>query len=599
MIRPPNVGLGTFTIEENMVFWNRIYEVMRPFGRTLWIVFGISLLAQIVGFVPVFAQMRLFDAIQGWVEGWVRGAEADPREAFVAVAFVVIAGAVAGMMGDVSSFVSERLQRRLGLALSADTARHLLRLSLGFHARQDTAEKSSIVSKGLEGTHQIVWVALSQMIPSVLQGIVFAACVLYVDPFPGIVIVVGIAGSIGLFMLQARRLVDDRRLARKESRAAETYQSDALRNIRLVKASALERPVLDGLELRNLRVFGLDEKLSRRLLAMSVRQSMIRNAVTGLVLAIAAWQLVRHEITLGTMTLVVGTVNRLVGSAETLVRHYAFVQRLRPDAEKLFELLDTKPDILPPANPIPLGRMAGSISFENVSFSYPDATGTIREVSFFVPAGHTVAIVGESGAGKSTLMTLLLRGFDVHGGRILVDGKDLRDLDPAEYLSQVGTVIQGASMFNATVFDNIAFGVPDATQEQVEAAAKLADAHEFILQLKDGYQTEVGESGIKLSGGQAQRLAIARALLRNPRLLLLDEPTSNLDSISEARIMAEAVERLKDYSRTVLIVAHRLSTVALADIVVVLDHGRVVQCGPYAELCSTEGPFRRLREAQR
>ncbi|MEI6511318.1 MAG: ABC transporter ATP-binding protein [Candidatus Uhrbacteria bacterium] len=555
-------------------------------------------MAQIVGFVPVVAQMRLFDAIQGWVEGWARGAEADPREAFIAVAFVVIAGAVSGTMGDFSSFVSERLQRRMGLALSADTARHLLRLSLGFHARQDTSEKSNVVSKGLEGTHQIVWVALSQMIPSVLQGIVFAACVLYVDPLPGSVIVVGIAGSIGLFMWQARRLVDDRRLARKESLAAETYKSDVLRNIRLVKAAALEGSVLQGVELRNLRVFGLDERLSRRLLAMSVRQSVIRNSVTGIVLAIAAWQLIRHEITLGTMTLVVGTVNRLVGSAEMLVRHYAFVQRLKPDAEKLFELLDTKPDILPPTNPIPLGRMAGSISFENVSFSYPDAAGTIHGVSFFVPPGQTVAIVGESGAGKTTLVTLLLRGFDVHGGRVLVDGKDLRDLDLAEYLSQVGTVIQGASMFNATVFDNIAFGVADATQEQVERAARLADAHEFILGLKDGYQTEVGESGIKLSGGQAQRLAFARALLRNPRLLILDEPTSNLDSISEARIMAEAVERLKG-SRTVLIVAHRLSTVALADIVVVLDHGRVVQCGPYAQLCATEGPFRRLREAQR
>ncbi len=581
-----------------MVFWNRIYEVMRPFGRTLWIVFGISMLAQIIGLLPMIAQMRLFDAIQGWVEGWVRGTEADPREALVAVAFVVIAGAVSGIMGDVSSFVSERLQRRLGLALSADTARHLLRLSLGFHARQDTSEKSNVVSKGLEGTHQIVWVAMSQMIPTVLQGIVFAAAVLYVDPFPGVVILGGIAGSIGLFAWQARRLVEDRRLARKESRAMETYQNDALRNIRLVKAAALERPVLEGLAHRNLRVFGLDERLSRRLLAMSIRQSVIRNAVTGIVLAIGAWQLIRHEITLGTMTLVVGTVNRLVGSAEMLVRHYAFVQRLRPDAEKLFELLDTKPDILPPANPVSLGRMAGSISFENVSFAYPDMAETIHDVTFFVPAGQTVAIVGESGAGKTTLVTLLLRGFDVHGGRILVDGKDLRDLDPAEYLSQVGTVIQGASMFNATVFDNIAFGVSDATQEQVEAAAKLADAHEFILGLKDGYHTEVGESGIKLSGGQAQRLAIARALLRNPRLLLLDEPTSNLDSISEVRIMAEAVERLKG-SRTVLIVAHRLSTVALADIVVVLDHGRVVQCGPYAELCSAEGPFRRLREAQR
>jgi len=581
-----------------MVFWKRIYEVMRPFGRTLWIVFGISLLAQIVGFVPVVAQMRLFDAIQGWVEGWARGAEADPREAFVAVAFVVIAGAVSGTMVDLSSFVSERLQRRMGLALSADTARHLLRLSLGFHARQDTSEKSNVVSKGLEGTHQIVWIALSQMVPSALQGIVFAACVLYVDPIPGTAIVVGIAGSIGLFMWQARRLVDDRRLARKESLAAETYKSDVLRNIRLVKAAALEGSVLQGVELRNLRVFGLDERLSRRLLAMSVRQSVIRNSVTGIVLATAAWQLIRHEITLGTMTLVVGTVNRLVGSAEMLVRHYAFVQRLKPDAEKLFELLDTKPDILQPTNPIPLGRMAGSISFENVSFSYPDAAGTIHGVSFFVPPGQTVAIVGESGAGKTTLVTLLLRGFDVHGGRILVDGKDLRDLDLAEYLSQVGTVIQGASMFNATVFDNIAFGVSDATQEQVERAARLADAHEFILGLKDGYQTEVGESGIKLSGGQAQRLAIARALLRNPRLLILDEPTSNLDSISEARIMAEAVERLKG-SRTVLIVAHRLSTVALADIIVVLDKGRVVQCGPYADLCAAEGPFRRLREAQR
>jgi subfamily B ATP-binding cassette protein MsbA len=282
----------------------------------------------------------------------------------------------------------------------------------------------------------------------------------------------------------------------------------------------------------------------------------------------------------------------------TLAGLYGQFQSALGATERMFALLDTRPDIAdrPDAPPLPL--VAGDVVFENVSFAYNQTVPVLRDVSFHARPGQVVALVGPSGAGKTTLVNLIPRFYDVVAGCITIDGRDVRDVKVHSLRDQIGIVPQETILFSDTVRENIRYGKLDATEAEIEAAARAANAHDFIRhELPNGYDTEVGERGIKLSGGQRQRVAIARAILKNPRILILDEATSSLDSASEA-LVQEALERLMA-GRTSFVIAHRLSTVTNADWVLVLEHGRVVEQGTHAHLLSHgEGLYARLHQMQ-
>jgi subfamily B ATP-binding cassette protein MsbA len=282
----------------------------------------------------------------------------------------------------------------------------------------------------------------------------------------------------------------------------------------------------------------------------------------------------------------------------TLAGLYGQFQSALGATERMFALLDTRPDIAdrPDAPPLPL--VAGDVVFENVSFAYNQTVPVLRDVSFHARPGQVVALVGPSGAGKTTLVNLIPRFYDVVAGCITIDGRDVRDVKVHSLRDQIGIVPQETILFSDTVRENIRYGKLDATEAEIEAAARAANAHDFIRhELPNGYDTEVGERGIKLSGGQRQRVAIARAILKNPRILILDEATSSLDSASEA-LVQEALERLMA-GRTAFVIAHRLSTVTNADWVLVLENGRVVEQGTHAHLLSHgEGLYARLHQMQ-
>jgi len=265
--------------------------------------------------------------------------------------------------------------------------------------------------------------------------------------------------------------------------------------------------------------------------------------------------------------------------------------------QRVFELLDRRPAILPSGGH-ELPSLRGAIEFAKVSFSYPSRpeAGVLRSLSLEVAPGEVVALVGSSGAGKSTLAALLMRFYDPVEGAIRVDGHDLRDLEPSWLRRQIGTVAQEPILFSCSIADNIRYGRPGASDEEIVAAAKIANAHSFVSEFPEGYQTLVGERGIQLSGGQKQRVAIARAVLKDPRILILDEATSALDSESE-HLVKEALERLMR-GRTTLVIAHRLSTVLGADRVVVIDGGGIVQEGTHQALMAEEGLYKRLVERQ-
>ena len=276
----------------------------------------------------------------------------------------------------------------------------------------------------------------------------------------------------------------------------------------------------------------------------------------------------------------------VAGPIGTFVRLYTQIQEASGAIRRVYEILDTAPAIDNPENPIFLENITGRIQFENVSFGYRQEFEILHNINFDVRPGQTVALVGRSGAGKSTVIKLLHRFFDASQGSIRLDEHDIRSLDRKSFLSQIALVPQETLLFGGTVKENILYGKLDATDQELEDAAKKANAHDFIVDLENGYETIVGEKGAKLSGGERQRIAIARAILKNPKILVLDEATSSLDNCSEALIQ-EAVEKLME-GRTTFIVAHRLSTIHKADQIIVLEKGRVVETGQHEELMSNK-----------
>ena len=282
----------------------------------------------------------------------------------------------------------------------------------------------------------------------------------------------------------------------------------------------------------------------------------------------------------------------IAGPIGTFVRLYTQIQEARGAIQRVYEILDTQPIIQNPSDPVTIENMTGSIQFENVIFGYQDSAQVIHDVSFKVLPGQTVALVGPSGAGKSTLIKLLLRFFDPDSGAISLDGYDLRTLDRRNFLSQIALVPQETLLFGGTIRENILYGKLDATETELKAAAEKANAHEFIMEMEKGYDSIVGEKGTKLSGGERQRISIARAILKDPKILVLDEATSSLDNRSESLIQ-EALETLMAH-RTTFIVAHRLSTIHKADQIIVLDKGRIVETGQHEDLMTQKGLYHTL-----
>jgi subfamily B ATP-binding cassette protein MsbA len=286
----------------------------------------------------------------------------------------------------------------------------------------------------------------------------------------------------------------------------------------------------------------------------------------------------------------------IAGSLTSMAQLYTQFQEAIGAMKRVFQLLDMQPDIQDKVDAKTLSDIRGQIEFENVSFSYDKQLPVLQTVDLKIAEGEILALVGPSGAGKSTLFNLIPRFYDPDAGTVCVDGHDIRDITVSNLREQVGIVPQETMLFGGTIYENIRYGKLDATEEEIIEAAKVANAHEFILELTNQYQTIVGERGIKLSGGQRQRVAIARAVLKNPRILLLDEATSSLDNESE-QLVQEALNRLMQ-NRTTIIIAHRLSTIQIAHRIAVLDHGGIVELGSHEELMQEDGLYAKLYDMQ-
>jgi subfamily B ATP-binding cassette protein MsbA len=314
------------------------------------------------------------------------------------------------------------------------------------------------------------------------------------------------------------------------------------------------------------------------------------------VLGIGARMVTQGVLTVGTLVAFLSYLQSLYGPIRSLVEIDNVFQQAIAAGERIFELLDEEPEITDAPDAVELGPIEGEVAFEDVHFYYPTGDEVLHDVGFTMAPGEVVALVGRSGAGKTSIANLVCRFYDPTHGRILVDGRDLREVKLETLRSQIAVVLQDTFLFNTTVRDNLLYGKPDATEEEMVAATKAAYAHEFVLELPDGYDTELGERGVKLSGGQKQRLALARAILADPRILILDEATSSVDAEAEYLIQ-QALESVL-VGRTALVIAHRLSTIRNADKIIALENGRILEVGDHGELIARDGLYSQLYRRQ-
>ncbi len=482
--------------------------------------------------------------------------------------------------------VTQRAIRRIALTVF----RHLHGLSLRFHLERQTGGVSRDIERGTRGIGTLLSYMLFSIIPVILEFSLVAFILLTkfdwrfpAVTFTAVAIYLTFTVSVTEWRMEIRRNAND-----LDSKA-NTRAIDSLLNYETVKYFNNEEYEARRYDenLRNYETAAVKSEASLGLL--NIGQSCIIAIAVTLLMVLAAQGVVAKTLTLGDLVLVNGLLIQLYIPLNFLGMVYREIKQSLIDMDRMFRLLEQHREIQDHPGAVRLSGTSAAIRFEHVDFSYDPKRQILFDVSFDIPAGCKVAVVGHSGAGKSTLARLLYRFYDVSGGCVTINGTDIRDLQQSSLRGAIGIVPQDTVLFNDTIYYNIQYGRPDASHDEVIAAAQAAHIHDFIASLPDGYEARVGERGLKLSGGEKQRVAIARAILKNPRILIFDEATSALDSATEQAIQAELV-RIAE-GRTTLVVAHRLSTVMDADQILVMDGGRIIERGAHRELLERDAAY--------
>ncbi|MCP3033393.1 ABC transporter ATP-binding protein/permease [Halobacillus sp. A1] len=475
---------------------------------------------------------------------------------------------------------------------------HIQRLSLGFYSRTKTGEIISRVIHDVEQTKTFVITGLMNIWLDMFTIVIAIIIMLTMDPWLTLVAVAlfplyGFA--IKYFYVRLRDLTKDRSQALAE---VQGHLHERVQGVPVTRSFALENHEQAQFDTRNSNF--LDKAIKHT--NWNAYTYSITNTITDLapllVIGVAGYLVINGSMTVGTLVAFTGYMDRVYSPLRRLVNSSTVLTQSIASMDRVFEFLDEKYDVIDKKNAKPLKDVKGDVTLNNVSFSYGEnEPDVLKNVDLQVERGETIAFVGMSGGGKSTLISLIPRFYDVTGGEILIDGTDIRDLEARTLRDKIGMVLQDNILFSDSIEMNIKMGNPEASDEEVIEAAKSANAHEFIMSLPEGYDTLVGERGVKLSGGQKQRIAIARVFLKNPPLLILDEATSALDLESE-NLIQNALERLA-HDRTTFIVAHRLSTITHANRIVHIENGEIVEIGSHDELMRQKGHYYDLYQVQK
>jgi ABC-type multidrug transport system fused ATPase/permease subunit len=565
----------------------RLAGYLGPYWKPL-VATGIFLVLQTgLSLLPPLFQRQIIDEVIG---------NRDLRRLGILVATMSGAYALTGLAEFGDQYLRHALGERFLFDLRVRIYDYLQRLSLSFFERTSTGELMSRVTNDVNELEQFITHGVTFIVVDLLR-LLGASAILLVLEWRLALVVLFLIPIIGLGLRRFNRYVRPiYRLARDRLGHINSRLQDDLAGMRVIQAFGQENAELERFRTVSERYY---RERVRAIWAWSTFFPAISflSAVGGvLVLGLGARMVINGQLTLGTLVAFLAYIAAFYEPLRRLTDVDNTFQQAIAAAQRIFELLDEMPDIQDVPDAISLDRMRGEIRFEDVHFHYGDKDEVLHDIDFHVAPGQVVALVGPSGAGKTSIANLLCRFYDPTHGRVLVDGHDLCRVGLRSLRCQVAVVLQDTFLFNASVRENLLYGKPDASSDEIIAAAQAAYAHEFIEQLPQGYETEIGERGVRLSGGQRQRLALARAILVDPRILILDEATSSVDAEAEYLIQQALEEVMK--GRTSLVIAHRLSTIRNADKIIALHDGRIREVGSHHELLARGGLYSQLYQRQ-
>jgi len=570
-----------------------------PYRRTFVRLLGflrpykVSLLVSVV--LAVASQggaIALVRITQSVVDEAIRPRDRDQLRLLIALILVLGLARALLMVG--RRFISGRQALGVEFDLRNKLYSHLLRLSFGFYDRHQTGQLMSRATVDLQSVRFFLGYGLIFFFQHVMTVVGVTAIMFWTDWRLALISVAVTPLLVALAYRYSHVSHPVLRDVQQKMADVTTVAEENIVGVHVVKAFAQEPAEQQKFERRSNAVFGQSLQANRQRAIYVPALAFLPMLTQAAVLLAGGHFVVNGSLSEGEFIAFNLYVVMLIMPLRMLGMWIGQAQRATASGERIFEVLDEPEEILPRPGAGPLPAGPGHLGFENVSFGYDSSRPVLEAIDLDVDPGRTIALIGHTGSGKTTLTTLVPRFYDVTQGRVLIDGVDVRDVELTSLRREIGVISQDPFLFSTSVRENIAFGVPDATDEEIEQAARWAQAHEFIAELPDGYDTVIGERGITLSGGQRQRVAIARALVVDPRILILDDATASVDATTEAKIRIGLREATRE--RTTLIIAHRLSTIALADEIVVLDDGRIVARGQHEELLETSPVYREIYE---
>ena len=570
----------------------RLWRFAKPYQGQLFLGFLLMLGSTGAHMIPPYLTMPLMDNV---LIPYQNGQQIDTNLVYLYMGGLLASAVLAWALGWAKTYVLALASERLGADPRSTTYEHLMRLSLEFFGGKRTGDLMARIGSGSDRICVFLSLHLLDFLSDVLMIIMTGVILFSINPWLALVTLAPLPFIAWMIHLVRDKLRTGFEKIDRVWGEVTNVLADTIPGIRVVKAFAQEKREAARFREANRHNLNVNDKLNRVWSLFSPSVSFLTELGLLVIWCFGIWQVSRGDITVGTLTAFIAYSGRFYVRLDSMSRIVSVTQKSASAAKRIFDILDHVSSVPDPVNPVQVAKVEGNIELREVGFRYGNRAVN-RGISLNIKAGEMVGLVGHSGSGKSTLVNLICRFYDVSEGAILLDGKDIRSFAVADYRRNIGLVLQEPFLFFGTIAENIAYGKPDASREDIIASARAAHAHEFILRLPQGYDSMVGERGQGLSGGERQRISIARALLIDPPILIMDEATSSVDSETEKEIQ-KALDNLVQ-GRTTIAIAHRLSTLHRADRLVVLDRGVVVEEGSHDDLMAREGAYHRLYEAQ-
>ena len=570
----------------------RLWRFAHPYRWRLLAGFLLSLASTGATLVPPYLTMPLMDKV---LIPYQNGTPIDPSQVAFYLSGLLGAALLAWVLGWARTYLLALVSERIGADLRTTTYEHLLKLSQEYFGGKRTGDLMARIGSETDRINLFISLHFLEFASDVLMITMTTAILVSINPWLALVTLMPLPIIAFLIHTVRERLRTGFERVDRIWAEVTNVLADTIPGIRVVKAFAQEKREAARFRAANQHNLEVNDKVNKVWSLFGPTVTLLTEIGLLIIWAFGIWQISQDEITVGVLTAFLAYIGRFYTRLDSMSRIVSVTQKAAAGAKRIFDVLDHVSSVPEPTNPVHLSKVEGRIEMRDIGFRYGTRSVT-RDVSLTIEPGEMVGLVGHSGSGKSTMVNLICRFYDVTEGAILIDGVDIRSLPVAEYRRNIGLVLQEPFLFFGTIAENIAYGKPEATREEIIAAARAAHAHEFILRLPHGYDSLVGERGQSLSGGERQRISIARALLIDPKILILDEATSSVDTTTEKEIQ-KALDNLVR-GRTTIAIAHRLSTLRNANRLVVLDRGNLVELGSHDELMAKEGHYYRLYQAQ-